>query len=83
MEARQCVVFTGDSGSTSRKGGIGRTSSGEAAAARLGEGSSALCLAGPIAERHDLEAAARRAWQGQCPSVRLGGLAVVCSEAGE
>ena len=78
VEACRCVVFTGgsgpaapcrrqagDSGCTSWKGGIGRTSGGEAATARLGEGYSALRLAGPAVERRDSEVAACRAWQGQ------------------
>jgi len=56
---------TGGSGYTLQKGGIGRTSGGEAAAARLGEGTSTLRLVGTAAERRDSEAAARRAWQGQ------------------
>jgi hypothetical protein len=61
MEARRCVVFTGGSGRTSRKGGIGHTSSGEAVGARLGEGSRAPHVVGLLAEHRDSEVAARRA----------------------
>jgi hypothetical protein len=60
-----CRRRAGGSGYTSRKGGIGRTSGGEAAAARLGEGSSAPRLAGLATEHRDLEAAVHRSWQAQ------------------
>jgi hypothetical protein len=62
MEARRCVVFTEGSGCTLRKGGMGSMSSGEPTAARLGEGSSVLRLAGPAAEHRDSDAGTRRAW---------------------
>jgi hypothetical protein len=54
----------GGSGCTSWKGGIGRTSGGEAATTDLREGSNAPRLAGPTAERRDSETGACRAWQG-------------------
>jgi hypothetical protein len=52
-----CRWRVGSSGCKSWKGGIGRTSGGEAASARLGEGSRAPRLAGPATEHHDLEVA--------------------------
>jgi hypothetical protein len=52
------ALVGGGSGCTSRKGGIGRKSYGEAAAVRLGEGSSAPRLAGPAAKCRDSKAAA-------------------------
>jgi hypothetical protein len=63
-----CRQRAGGSGCTLRKEGIGRMSGGEAVAARLGEGTNALCLARSAAERRDSEAAAHHAWQGQCLS---------------
>ena len=50
-------------GCTSWKKGIDCTSGEEAAVAQFGEGSKAPCLAGLAAERHNSEAAKRRAWQ--------------------
>jgi hypothetical protein len=84
MEARWCVVFTrGSALSTDRgwwlhvrKEGIGRTSGGETAAARLGEGSSAPQLNGGRASclaRPEVRLGGGRA-------LRVGGPAVVHSE---
>jgi len=88
MEVHRCVVFTrgsgptalvgGGSGCTLWKGGIGRTSGEEAATARHGEGSNALRLAGPVAERCPSEADGSL---GGGRALHLGGPAAVCSEA--
>jgi hypothetical protein len=68
MEARRCVVFTEGSDLAAPVGGgpaaVAACCRREASAARLGEGCSALRLAGPAAERRDSEAAAQHAWQG-------------------
>jgi hypothetical protein len=75
MEARRCMVFNEGSGPAALVNGepaaVAARCRRDASGARLGEGSSVSCRAKPVAERHDLEAAARRAWQGQRPSGAL------------
>jgi len=65
------MVFTGGSGPTAFVGSgtatvVARRGK-EAWAVRLGVGSSAPRLAGPAAERRDLEGTARYVWKGQQP----------------
>jgi hypothetical protein len=78
-----CSWRAGDNGCTSRKGGIGRTSDEEAAAARLGETSKAPHLAAPATESRDLEGSCDVPGNASGRALRLRGLAVVRSEAAD